>query len=42
MVVTLVAVQIVVAMGLIHVLATRRAPDFVAVGAPRQPQIFRA
>ena len=33
MVVTLVALQIVVTMVLIHVLATRRAPDVVTAGA---------
>jgi hypothetical protein len=42
MVVTVVAVQIVVTMLLIRVLATRRAPDFVTVGATQQPQISRA
>jgi len=42
MLVTLIAVQIVVTLVLINVLATRRAPDVIALGANRQPQMSRA
>ena len=42
MLVTLIAVQIVVTLVLINVLATRRAPDVIAPGANRQPQMSRA
>ena len=42
MLVTSIAVQIVVTLVLIDVLATRRAPDVISVGATRQPQMSRA
>jgi len=42
MLVTLIAVQIVVTLVLVDVLATRRAPDVISVGAARQPQMSRA
>lgn len=42
MLVTLIAVQIVVTLVLINVLATRRTPDSTAVDATRQPQMSRA
>ena len=42
MLVTLIAVQIVVTLVLINVLATRRASDVIAIGATRQPQMSRA
>jgi hypothetical protein len=42
MLVTLIAVQIVVTLVLIDVLATRRAPDVISIGATRQPQMSRA
>jgi len=42
MLVTLIAVQIVVTLVLVDVLATRRAPDVISVGAARQPHMSRA
>ena len=42
MLVTLIAVQIVVTLVLINVLATRRAPDFTTPCSTRQPQMSRA
>ena len=42
MLVTVIAVQIVVTLVLINVLATRRAPDANTDGATRQPQMSRA
>jgi len=42
MLVTLIAVQIVVTLVLVDVLARRRAPDVISIGVTRQPQMSRA